>query len=37
VQNPLGRASIHTTSDVYADWDIDQLAATLAEVLADGD
>lgn len=31
VQKLLGQ----TTGDVYADWDIDQLAATMAEVLAD--
>jgi site-specific recombinase XerC len=33
VQKLLGHASIQTTGDVYADWDIDQLAATLAHVL----
>jgi hypothetical protein len=27
-------ASIQTTGDIYADWDIDQLAATTADVLA---
>jgi integrase/recombinase XerC len=35
VQKLLGHSSIQTTGDVYADWDIDQLAATMAEVLAD--
>jgi site-specific recombinase XerC len=35
VQKLLGHASIQTTGDVYADWDIDQLAATLADVLAE--
>jgi integrase/recombinase XerC len=34
VQKLLGHASIQTTGDVYADWDIDQLAATMADVLA---
>jgi hypothetical protein len=29
----LGHSSIQTTGDVYADWDIDQLAATMADVL----
>jgi len=33
VQKLLGHASIQTTGDVYADWDIDQLAATLEQVL----
>lgn len=37
VQKLLGHASIQTTGDVYADWDIDQLAATLAEVLSEED
>jgi len=35
VQKLLGHASIQTTGDVYADWDIDQLAATLLDVLRD--
>jgi integrase len=35
VQRLLGHSSIQTTGDVYADWHIDQLAATMAEVLAD--
>jgi site-specific recombinase XerC len=34
VQKLLGHASIQSTGDVYADWDIDQLAATLADVLS---
>jgi hypothetical protein len=29
----LGHSSIQTTGDIYADWDIDQLAATMADVL----
>jgi site-specific recombinase XerC len=33
VQRLLGHASIQTTGDVYADWDIDQLATTMADVL----
>jgi site-specific recombinase XerD len=33
VQKLLGHASIQTTGDVYADWDIDQLAATMEIVL----
>jgi integrase len=33
VQKLLGHSSIQTTGDVYADWDIDQLAATMAAVL----
>lgn len=35
VQKPLCPASISTTGDIYAGWDIDQLAATMAEVLGD--
>jgi integrase/recombinase XerC len=35
VQQLLGHASIQTTGDIYTDWDIDQLAATMAEVLDD--
>jgi hypothetical protein len=35
VQQLLGHASIQTTGDIYTDWDIDQLAATMAEVLED--
>lgn len=37
VQKLLGHASISTTADVYTDWDIDQLAATLGEVIVDED
>jgi site-specific recombinase XerC len=37
VQKLLGHASIQTTGDIYADWDIDQLAQTLADVLGDDD
>jgi hypothetical protein len=37
VQKLLGHASIQTTGDIYADWDIDQLAATMADVLAEDD
>lgn len=33
VQKLLGHESIQTTADIYVDWDIDQLAATLAGVL----
>lgn len=33
VQKLLGHSSIQTTGDIYADWDIDQLAATMAQVL----
>ena len=32
-QKLLGHPSIQTTGDVYADWDIDQLADTLRTVL----
>jgi integrase len=35
VQKLLGHASMLTTADVYLDWDVDQLAATLAEMLED--
>lgn len=35
VQKLLGHASIQTTGDIYADWDIDQLARTLESVLAE--
>ena len=35
VQMLLGHASIQTTGDIYADWDVDQLAATLTDVLAE--
>jgi integrase len=33
VQKLLGHSSIQTTADIYTDWDIDQLAASLSEVL----
>lgn len=33
----LDHSSIATTGDIYADWDIDQLAATMAGVLAEED
>ena len=36
VQKLLGHASIQTTGDVYADWDIDQLADTMRTVLEGG-
>jgi site-specific recombinase XerC len=35
VQKLLGHASIQTTADVYVDWDLDQLATTVADVLAE--
>jgi site-specific recombinase XerC len=35
VQKLLGHPSIHTTGYIYADWDIDRLARTLADVLTD--
>jgi integrase len=35
VQKLLGHSSIQTTGDIYADWDIDQLASTMVEVLAE--
>jgi integrase len=37
VQKLLGHSSIQTTGDVYADWDINQLAATMADVLSTSD
>jgi hypothetical protein len=30
------RTTSQTAGDIYADWDIDQLAATMAEVVGDG-
>ena len=36
-QKLLGHASIQTTGDVYADWDIDQLADTMRAVLEGGE
>lgn len=35
VQKLLGHTSIQTTGDIYADWDLDQLAATMTQVLED--
>lgn len=35
VQKLLGHSSIQTTGDIYADWDIAQLAQTMADVLGD--
>lgn len=37
VQKLLGHSSIQTTGDVYADWDVEQLAHTMADVLSDED
>lgn len=37
VQKLLGHSSIQTTGDVYADWDDQQLAATLADILEGDD
>jgi integrase/recombinase XerC len=37
VQKLLGHASIQTTGDIYADWDIDQLTTSLAQVFAEED
>ena len=34
VQKLLGHSSIQTTGDIYADWDIDQLTETMADVIA---
>jgi integrase len=31
IQKLLGHSSIQTTGDAYVDWDVDQLAATMAE------
>jgi hypothetical protein len=33
----LGHSSIQTTGDVYADWDLEQLAATMERVLMEDD
>jgi site-specific recombinase XerC len=37
VQELLGHASIQTTGNIYTNWDIDQLARTMADVLRDDD
>jgi integrase len=37
VQKLLGHSSIQTTGDVYADWDLEALAQTMADVLGDDD
>ncbi len=37
VQKLLGHESIQTTADIYVDWDLDALAATMADVLAEDD
>jgi len=37
VQKLLGHASIQTTADTYVDWDLDQLAASLADVYREDD
>jgi site-specific recombinase XerC len=37
VQKLPGHATIQTTGDIYTDWDIDQPAATMADVLAQED
>jgi len=35
VQRLLGHASIQTTGDIYTDWDVDQFAETMLDVLAE--
>lgn len=37
VQKFLGHATIQTTADIYTDWDIDQLTATLTDVFSQED
>jgi integrase/recombinase XerC len=37
VQKLLGHASIQTTADIYTDWDIEQLAETMRDVLGQND
>jgi integrase len=37
VQKLLGHSSISTTGDTYTDWDIDQLAQTLSEILEESE
>jgi len=36
VQKLLGHTTIQTTGDIYTDWDVDQLAETLRQVVEDG-
>ena len=36
-QKLLGHASITTTADIYTDWDIEQLAETMRQVLGEGE
>jgi integrase len=36
-QKLLGHASISTTADVYTDWDLDQLAETMREVVEENE
>jgi integrase len=36
-QSATGHSSIQTTGDIYADWDDEQLARTLGEVLREDD
>ncbi len=37
VQKLLGHSSISTTGDIYTDWDIDQLAETLRDMLEESE
>jgi integrase len=37
VQKLLGHSSITTTGDIYTDWDIDQLAETMRQVVDEGE
>jgi site-specific recombinase XerC len=37
VQKLLGHASVSTTGDIYVDWDIDQLAQVLREILGEAE
>ena len=37
VQKLLGHDSIQTTADIYVDWDLDALASTMADLLAEED
>ena len=36
-QKLLGHASLQTTGDIYAEWDVDQLVQTMAAVLMEDD